>query len=251
MPHMQWSHSDLGEHAWWVVAGYMAHPANEQLRDMHHAYMMAKHLTVMEYAEPFTADFWEVMAAAAERGMGADLGDASSGGMMAGDVLLTVIEMHHNGMVDSGVEKACHGVSELYSRRFPKAGGGHFDASLASVRNHWRTYRTVSHYWAAYLILWRELETSMRAGGNHKLEGMVKAGMQLVKEDGLFLDKRFLPLAEALYRMASGLRLPRSRAYLLDDAAWRLWGIEPANVEAAGITDKYKAVLDAYSPRER
>ena len=220
----------------------MAHPNDDTKRSEYLSWVLAK--TALEFgSDEVTLDRAQManLVAAAERGVGNDMEQATIPGTMAGEVLLYVIKARLYQVGDFGIDKAEHLVSEFY-RSTRQLGGAPYvrngrGAGRDTVLKNWREFRPVAHYWAAYNLI------SFKA----QAEAPGREAEFIVDHRGLHLS-----IAHGLLLSACACPLPRSTEYLMTRAeAWELAGIEPATVYLPPLGDDDATALEAFESRFR
>lgn len=203
----------------------MVHPEDVERRSQLRAYL---HARMCEAASrPVPADLTGPLIGAAARGAGSDMTDAVTGGCLAGETLLTALQLRASGIEHPGIEKAQYLVAEL-SRRWVSGQGTRYRANRETIRKvHWRKYRRVAHLWAAYLILLDEAE-------------------QAGRRDAILDWLNPIRLAE----IANGIRLYDKGDYLPADAL-ELLGVGAASVAPPDLYEWVHQSLRSYRPRAR
>lgn len=217
------------------VFGYMAHPFNSIKRDEWHTVMFAR--VFSEAGADIGNWYQESMPAllrGGARGMGSDFDDAAIPGFMAGDVLLSVLQMQAAGVADAGLDKACHMASELYRAR-PSRAGKPYKAGRDTVANNWKAFRPVAHYWAALAVFIELAEYKNCDPGRFIFDS----------------SNRWLQFAEGIRIAATACNLPRSNSTLLDAEAWELAGVEPDEFQLPPFNERELAALDKFEARFR
>lgn len=142
--------------------------------------------------------------------------------------------MQSERVLDAGIDKACHLAGEFYSAVVARDGST-YKASRETVTRHWRAFKNVAHYWAATTIVI----------ANAERDGLDPA---LAQWDA---STTWLAIAEGLRRAALACYLPRTSDTLLDDNAWTLDGVEPAELLIPPLTEPQRAWLKGFAPRYR
>ena len=217
---------------------YMAHPIDAIAREQYEAYLLAK--LQHEGGVTVSSETVSQLLAGIECSSPANaLQNAAPGGCMAGEVLLARLEMDEAKIAHAGIDKACHVVSEHYGALKGKkgffTGDGQFKkASRETVLDNWNKYKSVSHLWAAYLILLREAE---RLGDRDN--------------PALWLNgHKVASIAAALKSRALRVITSPSSPALLSDAI-EIEGAKPIAIEIPALTVDFFEVLYSFVSRRK
>lgn len=200
---MDMSYQDAGSFAWAYCNAYMAHPKDEKKRSEFLYWVLAKmQVDVGEAETPMSLEQLRALISGAERGVGDDLTKACTPGMMAGDVLLYVLQMNAAGISDGGIDKACHLTSTFYTATgASRYDGKTYKAGRDTVLNNWNKFKSVAHLWAGYLITWRGVPPSLSK----------TAVIEYLFEQ----QATTLATSHKILEMACSIRLPRTETSLL------------------------------------
>lgn len=207
----------------------MAHPREEDRRGLLEAWIIGKLHAAADL--PLPRGCLPRLVAAAEVGVGSDLTEATHGGCMAGDVLLTLLELGTNQAEDLSLNKAWHIVSGQYTHCVDRQ-GDRFRASIDTVRAHWKRFRPVAHLWAAHLVLVRQAEE--------------------YSADPFALDGQHLAaLAEGFRLEAAKFILPLDQPLLPRDAVPIRGAAQVSWMQAPDNRALFKAALASFTGRSR
>lgn len=236
MPSMSENAGELKSFAPLYVHGYMVHPSDPVRREEWLAFTLGRlHREAAVGLEDWSSETVAALVRAACRGTGGDLDKSTVPGLMAGDVLLNVLQMQSEGVLHAGLDKACHLTGTFFGAVVAQDGTS-YRASRESVTRHWRAFKNVAHYWAATSIVIANAERD----GLDPAEALWDA------------STAWLGIAEALRRAALACPLPQTAGdTLLDDSAWALDGVEPAELLIPPLTQPQRDGLKGFQPRYR
>jgi hypothetical protein len=219
--------------AFLYASGFMAHPTDESRRNEFLHWVLGKiRLETDEEEITVGREEFAALVAASDRGVGNDLGDAAEAGMMAGEVLLFVLQLQAASVPDAGLDKAQHMASQFF-KSITSFGGDSYRAGRETVANNWKRFRPVAHLWGAYSLVQRSGPSNLDV---HSIDG----------------SNAILGVAATLLDMAERCLLPRINQPLLSRAdAWELTGVTPWTVTIPPLSAAEREWLGAFQPRFR
>ncbi|NEX62464.1 hypothetical protein [Noviherbaspirillum galbum] len=190
------------------VFSVMFHPEDPYRRNALKAWLEVNVNFCQGTLEEISPETLRFLIEAGDRGAGSDLRKKDPGRPAAGHALIALLTMKAAHIKDAGLDKAFYLVSEIY-RGEKDYDGKPLRVRRESMRKHWRSYSSVAHLWAAYLVLLAEA----KEGG-------------YLKDVWRWLDcERLVAVAKTIQDQAEQCSLPRRQGPLRRDSAIRIVGI--------------------------